>query len=202
MVTIVVGINLIPAVVGTIEEVQAVEEVPSGVVSGLLDVLPFVFVAAVLLGSVAWIGGSSIGDGGTKEVKIKIQRNSRRLVSRLNKASSSLGEYINNLDVILGIKTVLVETNSRACGLYLSKEKKELDIEPDTTKGGVWDWYLVDRNPDATMFKVVGLHKEDASNNVVYVLGTTNKTPYLIKVPNENINRTTRQEWIELAKVN
>ena len=199
LISIVVGVSLLSAIMDSVEQVEASAEIPTGL-KRLLDILPIIFVAVIILGAVAWIGGI---DGGSKqkEIRIKIQRNSKSLINRLQRASLDLSIYINNLDTILGIKTVAVRSNKYCDGIYLNKENNELEICFDTAKGGVWDWYLVDRNIDATMFKVVGLHKEDANKNVVYALGNNKEKPFLIKVPNEHIEEKTRQEWTELVKV-
>lgn len=54
MISIVVGVSLIPTILDTIDAL------PTDAAAGLLalvDVLPYVFVAVILLGAVAWIGG-------------------------------------------------------------------------------------------------------------------------------------------------
>ena len=55
MISIVVGVSLIPTILTTIDALPT--DTPSGL-SALVDVLPYVFVAVILLGAVAWIGGS------------------------------------------------------------------------------------------------------------------------------------------------
>ena len=61
MISIVVGVNLIPMLMETIEEAtEDSEDLPAGA-SALLDILPIVFVVVVILGAVAWIGGSGLG---------------------------------------------------------------------------------------------------------------------------------------------
>lgn len=56
MIGMVVGVNLIPSIAAAINSVKNTPDVPSGL-TGLLDVLLFVFVAIILLSAVAWIGG-------------------------------------------------------------------------------------------------------------------------------------------------
>lgn len=196
MVAIVVGINLIPAIIESIAQVEETNpEATSGALRGLLNILPYVFVAVVILGAVSWMGFQEGDSSNTREVTIKTYRNKRSLVSRLKKASNDLSDYMNNLDTILGIRTLVANTQH---GLMLTKNN-ELLIEKDTEQGGVWDWYLVDKAEDQLMFKVVGLNREDASKNVVFVLGTNNNQPYLINVPNEHVE-STKKEWVALVK--
>ena len=52
MISIVVGVSLVPVILETTAEVTS----PSGL-AALVGVLPYVFVAVILLGAVAWIGG-------------------------------------------------------------------------------------------------------------------------------------------------
>lgn len=55
MISIVVGVSLIPTILTTINALPSATA-PTGLIS-LVDVLPYVFVAVILLGAVAWIGG-------------------------------------------------------------------------------------------------------------------------------------------------
>jgi hypothetical protein len=54
MISIVVGVSLIPTILSTIDTLPT--SAPQGL-TALVDVLPYVFVAVILLGAVAWIGG-------------------------------------------------------------------------------------------------------------------------------------------------
>jgi len=54
MISIVVGVSLIPTILTTIDALPT--DTPSGL-EALVNVLPYVFVAVILLGAVAWIGG-------------------------------------------------------------------------------------------------------------------------------------------------
>ena len=54
MISIVVGISLIPTIMSTINALSSFT--PAGL-RALINVLPYVFVAVILLGAVAWIGG-------------------------------------------------------------------------------------------------------------------------------------------------
>lgn len=55
MISIVVGVSLIPTILTTIDALPSATA-PSGLIA-LVNVLPYVFVAVILLGAVAWIGG-------------------------------------------------------------------------------------------------------------------------------------------------
>ena len=54
MISIVVGVSLIPTILTTIDALPT--DMDDGL-GALVDVLPYVFVAVILLGAVAWIGG-------------------------------------------------------------------------------------------------------------------------------------------------
>ena len=56
MISMVVGISLVPTILTTIDSLPT--DTPSGL-SALINVLPYVFVAVLLLGAVAWIGGNN-----------------------------------------------------------------------------------------------------------------------------------------------
>ena len=62
MISIVVGVSLVPTIVSSINTskvtISQTPNAPTGL-SGLLDVLSYVFVAVILLGAVAWIGGQA-----------------------------------------------------------------------------------------------------------------------------------------------
>jgi len=58
MISIVVGVNLVPSIVESINIAKNTPNAPTGM-SGLLDVLVYVFIAVILLGAVAWIGGQT-----------------------------------------------------------------------------------------------------------------------------------------------
>jgi hypothetical protein len=55
MISIVVGVSLIPTIIDTISALPA--DTPSSVLA-LANVLPIVFVAVILLAAVAWMGSS------------------------------------------------------------------------------------------------------------------------------------------------
>lgn len=55
-ISIVVGINLIPMVMKSVQEVETEGEL-SGGLAGLADVMVYIFVAVILIGAVAWLAG-------------------------------------------------------------------------------------------------------------------------------------------------
>jgi len=58
MISIVVGVSLVPTIINSIQTAKGTAGAPAGV-DGLLDVLVYVFIAVILLGAVAWIGGQA-----------------------------------------------------------------------------------------------------------------------------------------------
>ena len=58
MISVVVGVSLVPTITTSIATVKADPLTPTAL-EGLVDVLPYVFVAVILLGAVAWIGGGN-----------------------------------------------------------------------------------------------------------------------------------------------
>ena len=161
----------------------------SSAVQGLAGVLPIVLVAVLILGAVAWIGRNGFGFGGGSDEKeeatvkeVKVKTNGVGLVERVEKASAKLLQYQNDLEGLLGIKTGV--DNHKYFGLDLTGSTLAINDED-------YDWYLTAKQPDENIFKVVGLHKTDASLNAVYVLGThvvigtsgPEDKAFLIKVP-------------------
>jgi len=56
MISIVVGVNLVPSIVEAVNTAKNTPNAATGL-GGMLDVLEYVYVAVILLGAVAWIGG-------------------------------------------------------------------------------------------------------------------------------------------------
>jgi hypothetical protein len=109
-----------------------------------------------------------------KSVKEDIRQ---MLVINIEQHSKNLSQYTNNLDTLLGIKTV---NQPSVKGLELTKSN-ELLI------GGVYDWYLYEKHPAMDVFKVAGLRK-GSSKPLVYMLGQKEGTPFLAKAPVELLN--------------
>jgi len=61
MISIVVGVNLLPTIVASIETVKEQTDAIEGFegLGGLMTVLAYVYIAVILLGAVAWIGGQT-----------------------------------------------------------------------------------------------------------------------------------------------
>lgn len=187
MVAIVVGVNLIPTITQTISSLPA--EATTGL-GALLGAMPYVFVAVILVGAVAWMENSGSLGSGKRTVEIELTGNSKKLILSIKRASKNLEPYLNNLDELLGITTIedTKPGNNFNYGLSLTKENK-LYISPPTERGGAYDWYLTDKRKDQNVFKVVGLHSSDENQNKVYLLGkeqATDKT-YLEEVSRANV---------------
>ena len=56
MISIVVGVNLVPTIVSSVCIAKNTANAPTGL-GALLEVLDYVFVAVILMGAVSWIGG-------------------------------------------------------------------------------------------------------------------------------------------------
>jgi hypothetical protein len=171
-------------------------------IAGLSGVVMIVLAAMIILGVVKAMGGYGDSVSVEKEertvkpvmnVTVKIEKNKKSLVLRIEKASNKLEQYFNNLDGILGIKTVI---DNGVNGLFLNGARNFLQIcEKD------YDWYIADKHPDMNIFKVVGLHKEDRTNNLVYILGNNGEKPYLINIPQTYIEEENIKLCLESAKV-
>lgn len=77
MISIVVGVNLIPSIVTSINTAKATPNAPSGM-SGLLDVLVYVYIAVILLGAVAWINHRIVPFHSNVDLQTPLSRGSRR----------------------------------------------------------------------------------------------------------------------------
>lgn len=136
-----------------------------GAVTGLLPL--WVALLVMLFGPIIFL---RFGEPKGNDVVIKVAKNPRDLILRIEKASRRWPQYINNLDNLLGIVTINDENTSNEYGLRLS-EQKELYIHPG------YDWYITDKHPSQDLFKVVGLHKDGSltclgyTKHLVYLLG-------------------------------
>lgn len=108
-------------------------------------------------------------------------RNPRELILRIEKSSQKWAEYHNNLEGLLGIKTVDY-TGDGIIGL-------DLDVHGMLYISRGYDWYIADKMPDEDIFKIVGLHKKDASKNLVYLLGKNKETgqPFLTSISSAHL---------------
>ena len=219
MIAMVVGVSLIGSITSTTKEITdatttvtttntlgatGITTTPaySSTVSGIAGVLPIILVAVILLGAVAWIGGSegfgfSIPWFHKKEtedksaVKEQARLNNASLRLRCVEASNSLSQYINNLDAYLGIKTQRVKSGE------LSLVGSNLYISRPTEEDGDYDWYITAKYPTEPAFKVVGLNKSNPDRNLVYTLGknSVTGTPFLFQETDTNM------ELVRLDKV-
>lgn len=205
MMAIVVGVNLIPAITGSIAEVTEEATGEATAVTALVGVLPYIFVAVIIIGAVAWLGGSWGGSEEDKsERKGKVKAffgNAKEVIIRIEEASSNWEQFINNLDELLGIQTVEARSKnekpiSTLEGLYLTSDG-ELQIDSKN-----FDWYIADKHPSRTTFKVVGLHKSNAILNKVYLLGTTEleRVPFLTEVPAEQYLELSCQQCLDWSE--
>lgn len=110
------------------------------------------------------------------------------LVSNLEFKSQKLENYLNNLDETLGLET----TTGLNPGLDLLNGKLYINDQD-------WDWYIVDKHPKEDFFKVVGLHKTDSIQNLVYVLGRNKgwTVPFLYKVDSKYLEGSSAKKCLK-----
>lgn len=97
------------------------------------------------------------GIGAETEVEAKSQ-----VADSLLAQSQGWREYHNNLDELLGMKTIAVDYKNRV-GLELYENELRIDTN--------YDWFIVDKHSEKNIFKVVGLHKVNHREQVAYLLG-------------------------------
>jgi hypothetical protein len=119
-----------------------------------------------------------------------------------------LQPYINNLDKLLGIKTINVCKSiggirfNTECKTFLCTDckqnpyyTKELDLNSKTKKLYIndrdFDWYIIDKNKDKDLFEILGI-KKNVKEEVVYSLGKVNNKVILENVT-EEINKWAKQ---------
>lgn len=176
-----IALSLIPNMNKTISTITT-PSYSSGVVSlaPVILIVSFAAIIFVVLGLVAGEGTTSDGKGNKRSFKLTIEMQSRKLE-----------QYINNLDELLGIKTV---DNELTNGLILN-ERNELNI------GTKYHWYIVDKHTELNMFKVVGLHENDAILNKIYILGNYDGKPYLKEINSEYIKEENIQRCLNAAGI-
>ena len=188
MIAIVVGVSVIPVITETTKAVTSDPNTPSSL-SAVANILPIILLVVIVMGAVAFMGGG-FGDREGKSVTVKVTKNKKSFILEIERQTSKLEPYINNLDKYLGITTMNYgrygdyNSNSTEKFLGLDSATKELTINSES-----FDWYIVDKHEELPMFKVVGLHKKDAEKNVAYLLGKNPETnkPYLISLPKYTI---------------
>jgi uncharacterized membrane protein len=194
MIVMVVGCYLISPVFSATEEISTAEGVSSGV-SSLATFLPLLMIVVIIL---AVFKGFQGMDEKKKAEIVKFVKNAKSLVITIERASKNLSQYINNLDEILGIKTIIDNKYGSEYGLSLSDGNLYICGGDD-----IWDWYITDKHPTMDIFKVVGLHKKDVTKNLLYVLGRNSEqdNAYLIKVPEGYIEQADIKECLQYAGV-
>jgi hypothetical protein len=187
-----IGVNLMPELQ---EVTETAEASGSSGVAGLNGVIMIVFAAVIILGVVKAMAGD---DSEEKSVTIKLIKNAKSLIITIERASKNLEQYLNNLDDLLGIQTVIDNDYGVEYGLSLNENKLFICGGDD-----IWDWYITDKHPEMDTFKVVGLHKKDKEKNLLYVLGRNSEqdNPYLIKLPDSYIEQSDIKECLQYAKV-
>jgi len=108
-----------------------------------------------------------------KEISVTIRTNSEKTIRVVNEASMKNGidQYINNLDNTLGIRTL----NMNDAGYLIPHAPLELgsnnNLQYLMINDKDYDWYITAKQQNDNVFKIIGLHKTDKENNVVYILG-------------------------------
>jgi hypothetical protein len=206
MIAIVVSVNLIGPITNSLANVtqnvtQNTTQAGASLISSLVSILLIIFVVVIILGAVAWMVGIGIDSEEKKERRAKVKaffRNPREVILRVEKSSRNWSQYTNNLDNLLGIKTINDISAGSEYGLSLN-EDREVYIHP------AYDWYIADKYPDKDIFKIAGLHKENANLNRVYILGVNEekKEPFLKEVPNSFLEESCIQcwDWIKRNKI-
>jgi hypothetical protein len=120
MVTIVVGVSIIPAATKSLDTVATNTSSYSSSTKGLLGVLPYIFVAVLLLGAVAWLGQS----GGSHKSYKREDTEDLTLSDYRKSKSSEQGEAEDTADTIDGI--ILDKTLEKS---ELEDDKRELGLE-------------------------------------------------------------------------
>lgn len=190
VIAIVVGVNVMPLIFETVNEATAEGAIEEGsTIAALAGILPYIFVAVIIIGAVAFIGSDRSSSGEERrETIIRFIKNPKEVILRIERSSKKWEKYLNNLDALLGIKTVEATSKYRMPfgygtldGLLLTKDK-ELYIDSLD-----YDWYLEDKSAYEDVFKIVGLHKSNAEENKVYLLGVSGmeRVPFLTQMSAE-----------------
>jgi len=111
----------------------------------------------------------------TGDLVVGVETGNNELRIRLEKQSEKYAEYHNNLDALLGIRTInekLPWDKLENYGLILT-EANILHIDKS------FDWFIVSKVENQNIFKVVGIHKSDTTKNVTYELGEKEGQPFL-----------------------
>ena len=97
-------------------------------VTALSGIIPIVFVAMLIFGVLRSMGG--FGDGGetkatkTKRNIVRIIKNSKEFVLRIENSSQKYAKFLSNIDELFGIKTINDDHSGDLYGLSLTENKK------------------------------------------------------------------------------
>ncbi len=145
-------------------------------ISSMMALMVGVFVGLIpiwiVLMSVLFAGGYIIargsfgfGGGTTDSADAYAEEAKKELRTKLEVASQKYSQYINNLDKLLGIKTVNGGLSwERPDDYRLVLYYNVLHIDK------CYDWFIVDKAEDKNVFKVVGLHKNDDTKKADFMI--------------------------------
>jgi len=182
MISIVVGINLIPLVNQKAIDITTGGEIPEGsAMLKLLDILPYIFIVVVILGAIAWIRGES------NSISIPLFRRgtSKSDVNRFTEMADRLDVSTKQLEGIVGVKIEQV-TGTTVDPMQYFRDRKIVTVSSE------FQWFVVEKHPKYPMYKVVGLHPSNRNLNCAYLFGIDSHTkdPYLLRVPNTYLHRS------------
>lgn len=196
MIAIVIGVTFASGIVDTVANTTAQGGNPlSPAMQTMLDILPVIYVTVIILGAVAWIGGSATG-----------RRTARGLFESIRlhgvfggfRNSPFLREYFSRRVLEISGAELMQKIGVEAVLIDRLFDNSVTDVEPiDMQERDNWwvdtnyDWYIVEKHPKFEMYKMVGLHKRQRGLNCVYVLGKDShtETPYMLRCPPEYLKQ-------------
>lgn len=184
MIAIVVGVNLIKPVSDAISTDTA--NATLSATTGIGGALVLIFVTVLILAVVAWMGfHADDTKEKVKEILAKVERNSKKFILKIELASNSNKNYFNNIGNLLGITTIDDIKDTSSYGLYI--------VDNTLYISQMFDWYITDKDvnryPNYLSFKVVGLHKKDATKNISFVISKYNDKVSLVEILKEYIDK-------------
>lgn len=186
MITIIVGVSLLPAI---IDAEEAIVEDGGGV---SLPAWFLILMLVIVLSALAWLmgAGENIPIGRWISDRTTQRPNPKYLKEYFSYKAHSLRDDRINLDGIVGIKIEPVDGT---------------DEEPLQLRNGLlvlsknFGWYLNEKHSRHILYKMVGLHRRHRNFNSVYLLGkdTHTKQPYLLRLPPSHLQRDLQEclEW-------
>jgi hypothetical protein len=129
-----------------------------------------------------WLRSEAIWERKNESTTV-VTSSQKELTLRIERESQRWSQYHNDLEGLLGIKTVDYTGNS-VKGLELERDRVLFIAQQ-------WDWYITGKLLDEDVFKVVGLHKSDKGKDKVYLLGKLlDGEPFLNELPREYIEKS------------